>query len=163
MEIDFKTKIPSYYIVPDGKGTWISERKLVVYSERLGFSFEIPAGTKSDLASIPRAARSLIPANGPHRIAAVVHDYLYEKKGFIPESKLRIKRKDADGVFLDAMKMQKRHVLSSFDSYLFNTLLSKYPKIFHSMNNSKKIVNFAKRNLMHKAVVAGGWVHWIKK
>lgn len=39
--------------------------------------FMIPAGFKTDLASIPRAFRSLIPQIGRHLQAAVAHDWCY--------------------------------------------------------------------------------------
>lgn len=44
---------------------------------------EIPAGTRTDFASIPRMARPLIPVNGAHRLAAILHDYLYYCAGSV--------------------------------------------------------------------------------
>ncbi len=61
---------------------------------------EVPAGFRTDLASIPRLARSLIPQNGRHRRAAVVHDYIYREAG-----RHTWTRKEADKCFLEAMKV----------------------------------------------------------
>jgi len=59
---------------------------------------EAPAGFRTDLASIPRLVRSLIPQNGRHRKAAVIHDFLYRYAGVNGWS-----RKDADAVFKEGM------------------------------------------------------------
>jgi hypothetical protein len=37
----------------------------------------IPAGFRTDLASVPRAAQPLVPKTGPYNDAAVLHDYLF--------------------------------------------------------------------------------------
>jgi hypothetical protein len=41
--------------------------------------FGIPAGFKTDLASIPGLARAIIPVVDSHLLAAVVHDFLYRE------------------------------------------------------------------------------------
>lgn len=40
-------------------------------------SVTVPRGMLTDLASVPKAARSIIGAVGPHLEASIVHDYLY--------------------------------------------------------------------------------------
>lgn len=55
----------------------------------------VPEGFKTDLASIPRAAWSLLPPIGKYEAAAVIHDWLYWSQ--------ELSREDADAVFLDAM------------------------------------------------------------
>ncbi len=40
-------------------------------------SVTVPRGMLTDLASVPRAARSIVGAVGPHLEASIVHDYLY--------------------------------------------------------------------------------------
>ena len=55
----------------------------------------VPVGFKTDLASIPRLAWSLMPPMGRYEAAAVVHDWLYWSQ--------ELCREDADAVFLDAM------------------------------------------------------------
>ena len=56
----------------------------------------VPPGFRTDLASIPRAVRSITPQVGKHIPAAIVHDWLY-KMG-------ERSRKEADKIFLAAMK-----------------------------------------------------------
>lgn len=64
-----------------------------------GSSFIIPKGFKTDLASIPRALRSVISVCDSHMVAAVIHDYLYRDK-----SQAFRGRKEADKIFRQIMK-----------------------------------------------------------
>jgi hypothetical protein len=64
-----------------------------------GDIFYVPAGFKTDLASIPKALRSVISVVDNHMAAAVVHDYLYRSK----EGKKR-GRKFSDNLFLRIME-----------------------------------------------------------
>lgn len=61
-----------------------------------------PRGFETDLASIPKGFRWLISQNENHRKAAVIHDFLYSKKGDIGFPKYS--RKESDEIFLYAMK-----------------------------------------------------------
>lgn len=63
----------------------------------------VPEGTRTDFASIPRPFRNIFPVNGRHRLPAVLHDYLYQQGGELPDG-LRYTRKKADQVFLQFMK-----------------------------------------------------------
>jgi hypothetical protein len=67
-------------------------------SERCRWKFVVPAGFRSDFASIPSFAWPIIghPA-GEYAQAAVLHDYLYATR--------IVSREDADGLFLEAMKV----------------------------------------------------------
>lgn len=56
----------------------------------------VPAGFVTDLASIPRFARAIIPKLGKYNKAAVVHDYIYQYGH-------SISRKMADQCFRDGM------------------------------------------------------------
>jgi hypothetical protein len=56
---------------------------------------EVPAGTKSDGASTPKAIWNIIPPFGPHWRAAFLHDYLYRST--------KRSRKECDDIFLEAM------------------------------------------------------------
>ena len=58
----------------------------------------IPPGFKTDFATIPRGLRSFISVNGKHRLAALLHDYLYSVRGWED-------RKKCDRIFLDEMKL----------------------------------------------------------
>ncbi len=59
--------------------------------------FTVDAGFITDLASIPRAFRSIIPQVGRHIQPAITHDWTYE-------SKTNLTRAEADLLFLDGMK-----------------------------------------------------------
>ena len=54
-------------------------------------------GFRTDLASIPRAFRSIIPQVGRHIQPSIVHDWCYEGQGGLT-------RAEADLLFLDGMK-----------------------------------------------------------
>jgi len=61
--------------------------------------FSVPRDFVTDFASIPAVCRPFFSVNGAHRKAAVLHDYLYSF-GSPCHS-----RKDADLLFLDAMRV----------------------------------------------------------
>jgi hypothetical protein len=65
----------------------------------------VPAGFETDLASIPRLARGVIPPSGPWQRAAVIHDWLYRTRGgwYWSPPYERLTRAQADDVFLAAM------------------------------------------------------------
>jgi len=84
------TKEPTFKVLPHSDG-W----EVATEAQGVGFPI-IPVGFKTDFASIPRAARWLIPVNGKHRLAALVHDYRYQKAA--------IPRLGADLMFLAMMK-----------------------------------------------------------
>lgn len=63
----------------------------------------VPKGFKTDFASIPFPASILIPKDGDHNQAAVLHDYLYSLCGKLP-SKFYA-RAECDTIFLQAMKV----------------------------------------------------------
>lgn len=58
----------------------------------------VPRGFETDGASVPRIFWTLFSPFGPCFPAAVVHDYLYAA------GPARLKRKDCDVIFYDAMK-----------------------------------------------------------
>lgn len=76
-------------------GEWRLERRLV-FVPRVGKTIVVPAKFLTDLASIPRILQNLIPVNGKHRAAAILHDYLYVTQ--------KLLRAQADALFLEAMK-----------------------------------------------------------
>lgn len=87
--------IPAFKIVlPD---MWVLKGELVYRSDLWPTTIVVPEGFLTDLASIPRVFRSLIPQNGRHRAPAVVHDYLCRREDF--------PRRTADRIFNEAMKL----------------------------------------------------------
>ena len=77
---------------------WMTHGLLVYLSDVAGRTITIDSGFETDLASIPRSFHWLIPVNGKHRLAAIVHDWLYAK------APAWCTRKVADQVLLEAMK-----------------------------------------------------------
>ena len=66
-----------------------------------GLAIGVPAGTKTDLASVPRLVWPLIPPDGSYAPAAIVHDRLYRDHNVNGRV---ITRAQADGVLLAAMR-----------------------------------------------------------
>jgi hypothetical protein len=58
--------------------------------------FVVPAGFRTDFASVPRVLTWLVPRTGKHNRAAVLHDWLTRQ----PD----VSRKDADGIFLRVLR-----------------------------------------------------------
>ena len=63
-------------------------------------SFEVPAGTETDFASVPRVFVWLLPRYGKYTQAAILHDYLWRVA--VPEGQLTLP--EADGIFRRAMR-----------------------------------------------------------
>ena len=86
----------------------------------------IPAGFKTNFASVPRIFRNVIQQWGEHGNAAIVHDYLYTV-GCIPE----VTRKTADQIFLNAMKY-------SNVGFFKRQLMYRTVRLFGAMNWKKE-------------------------
>lgn len=73
-------------------------------SFQIGYQLPIvvPAGTVSEFASIPRFFQRILPKLDIHRPAAIIHDYLYQRTGKLPDGR-NFDRKQCDEVFLEAM------------------------------------------------------------
>lgn len=67
----------------------------ITYQGRLE-TFTVPAGSGTDLASVPRPLVWLFPRYGRYTKAAILHDYLW-RSGVVSKA-------DADGVFRRAMR-----------------------------------------------------------
>lgn len=61
-------------------GQWIVAAPLVYQSDVAGMTFTVPAGFKTDLASVPRIPIVYELAGDTSSKAAVVHDFLYTSK-----------------------------------------------------------------------------------
>lgn len=82
---------------------WVSERvrrlrePLMFYSAEIERIITVPAGTESDLGSVPRLPFAYWLFGGVADEAAVIHDALYS-------GRYGVSRKVADAVFKEAMK-----------------------------------------------------------
>lgn len=83
-----------------GKRDWKLTDDLDYLTDNRGL-IRVPVDFVSDLASIPAPFRVLIPVNGLHRKAAVLHDWLYFNDGDLGIYKYT--RAEADALFLQAM------------------------------------------------------------
>lgn len=99
MEPQFGSKL----IVEDNDGFPFILHQDLVYFTKVGApagkinKIVVPAGFKTDYASIPRFFWRVLPPVGKYDRAAVVHDYLYHYNG--------VTRKQADDVLLEAMRV----------------------------------------------------------
>ena len=77
-----------YWIVEKGFRYWIGSED--------GIDFiDVPAGFKTDFASVPRIFWPILPPAGPYTQAAVLHDYLYNQQ--------KRPRAECDSIFREAM------------------------------------------------------------
>lgn len=67
-------------ITSDGRTLWAHSRPFN-YCPKPGECIQPALGSRTDLASIPRFAWSLLPPDGPWVQAALIHDYLYRTHG----------------------------------------------------------------------------------
>ena len=80
-------------------GGWMLHEDLVYHSDILRRVVTVPAGYKTDLASVPRLLRWIVPvANAKNRKAAVVHDYLCTHGDGVVKN-----QKQSDKVFREAL------------------------------------------------------------
>lgn len=84
-------------LISDTADKWRLKAPLVYYSAFLKQTVTVPEGYITDFASVPRLPLAYALAGNTARLAAVVHDYLYECGD--------VDRGDADEVFLEAMKV----------------------------------------------------------
>src|ERR1700690_1532532 len=70
------------------------------YTGKLGQTFTVPVGQRTDFASVPRVYVWFLPRYGRYTLAAILHDYLWRhvvQRGELPYV-------DADGIFRRAMR-----------------------------------------------------------
>jgi len=77
---------------------WFQVTSPFIFSSAAGLHVEVPAGFRTDFASVPRACWSIAPPTGDHSRAAVIHDYLYSRAANCP-------RFLADAIFRHAMQV----------------------------------------------------------
>lgn len=91
----FRTDPPLYI---EGAKLWRLGAPLLWEDEHEAIA--VPEGFLTDLASIPRAVQWLIPVNGPHRRAAILHDYLFviQDRDRASVDRLFVQAMESDGV-----------------------------------------------------------------
>lgn len=96
-------------VSPDAEGRIWTLEKPLLYRARSPIcshiDINVPAGFRTDFASIPRLLWPILPPYGKYGNAAVLHDFLYVNGGQIARSfSLRFTRKECDAIFLKAME-----------------------------------------------------------
>jgi hypothetical protein len=99
--IGFDPIEPLFRFVPKKKDV-VKLYERAIYFDPDGSTIEIPSGVESDLASIPRFCQRVLPKLDLHRMAAILHDYLYQLCGNLPDGR-RFTRDQCDQKFLEAM------------------------------------------------------------
>ena len=84
--------------LPDGK-TWIilNDFGYEIGEEDSSNNINVPIGTYTDFASIPRPLWAIFPRWGKYGNAAVIHDWMYWNQSR--------SRKEADDIFLEGMEV----------------------------------------------------------
>ena len=90
---------------PDGELYLVAE-DYEVYVECKDYKGKIivPAGFRTDLASVPKALWSIIPNSGKHTFAAVAHDYLYANNRKSSNGIFDFSRANCDEIFYNKMR-----------------------------------------------------------
>jgi hypothetical protein len=147
------TKIPPYYMIPDGAGHWMSHGELQFYSLQYDEYITVPYGTVNDLASIPRLFRRMFNVNGPHRPAAALHDFLYGVGGKLPNR--QFSRKECDKIFKEAMLSSKHSYYNALYQYT-KWLLSSTNLTGLFIDNYNPLVDSWQAEMLYSAVRIGG-------
>lgn len=85
-------------------GKWVLLEDLEFETKR-GQKIIVPKGFVCDLASIPRILRPLFSVNGKHREAAILHDWLYYKRGRVAFRSFT--REQCDEIFYQEMRARQ--------------------------------------------------------
>jgi len=91
------------------EGCWLVEEELSAFWSDM--PFKVHTGFKTDLASIPRALRSLIPQVGKHIQAAIFHDLIYRTKGHWGLSRLQADEMLLAGMVYSGVGWAKRYAI----------------------------------------------------
>lgn len=97
----FTNDDPKGKYLPDGYRFQLDEPlTYAVGDEASPEKITVPAGFITDFASVPRVIQIFLPQSIGRR-AAILHDYLYHTHG----EGGRYTRREADGIFLEALKV----------------------------------------------------------
>jgi hypothetical protein len=99
----FMSRLAATNLDPDfagGRGLWELVEPLVYDSDRAAMTITVPAGFKTDFASVLRLPVIYLFLGDKAHAPATVHDYLYHS-GIVP-------RNVADDVFYEAMRVSTK-------------------------------------------------------
>jgi len=114
-------------------------------------TFLVPAGTKTDLASIPWPFSLWLPPGGPWALAAILHDHLYRTKPWVTYTV------GSEGVFRQPQLREARKM----NDYLLESRLSRKDADGIMKRHMRELgVSWLKRNIIYLGVRLGGWRAW---
>lgn len=119
MKARFEGELILRYLDEPIDGKWFEVVEPFLYKSEKGIYYSISRKTKTDFASVPRGFRWLISRVGKYGKAAVLHDWLC--------GHYKVSRKEADQLFLEAMKLlgvswwKRRTMYSSVRLYAIAT------------------------------------------
>lgn len=92
-----------------GPNKWRTDRQFTYFvgTKISGIKIVVPKGFVTDLASVPWPASMLIPKSGRFNQSAVLHDFLYSKRGKV--NNREYSRAKCDLIFLEAMQVLGVH------------------------------------------------------
>lgn len=94
----------------------------------------LPAGFRTDGASVPRLLKPLFPAWNKHFRAILIHDYLCEYGGIVifSNGSYTLTRADIDNLFIDMLKLEGNKNIALIRAGLLLHRLIKRPKVNES-------------------------------
>lgn len=161
-------------IAGPGRKVWTLYRPMLYRDPDTGIVYLCPRNQVSDLASIPRLARWLIPGNGRERQPAVLHDEPYGNGGRIsivanPDVLPRVPdgydpwqdAADDDPAELTDVEARIYHAIAAGAVLTRKIHMGRFETdaLFNQAMRCAQ-VNPIGREMMYRAVQVGGWVAW---
>lgn len=157
------------------RAEWVVAMPMLYRDLLDGTVYIVPPSAHSDLASIPRIARPMIPGNGHERQPAVIHDRAYEALGRIEVVRnvgMLPPVPDDHNPWKDAAPSPFEHhytpiearVVELFEAGALDIGFADLTRaecdaLFDRANRCARVHTIG-RPLMYAAVRAGGWVPW---
>ncbi len=99
MRARFEGELDTRHLDEPIGGKWFMTLAPLAYIAENGQRYDIPIFTYTDFASVPKGLRWLISRIGKQSKPSVLHDWLCDS--------YKVSRKEADKLFLEAMKTRK--------------------------------------------------------
>jgi len=96
--------------------TWKTDHAVVWLDRESGEKVTVPAHFETDLASVPFWIRPIVSQSGNWNRAAILHDYLYERKGVVCSGR-KLTRKQSDRIFLNVAILDGTNPFVAFVGY----------------------------------------------
>lgn len=129
------------------------------------FGIKVPMGFRTDFASIPRLIKFWLNPVGKVRPAALVHDFLYNKRGILGKGDIDPQYTPHQVYGLLRGKLGEKHLNEvSFNSWKEEIRLTQKGSDLILLRIMEHInYSWIKRKAVYGGVRLGGWVFWNKK